>query len=487
MLYPRGARQPGVCRPCALSNSGLRGGAGGAPPISKRDYKKRKKALAEVEEVVSNEPVFEFFDEHIAEVPMVDRRSDPDRRESKRGKRRKKRRKDDVIETPAATEDNEDLLFVVKGPVGEEAAIADAAPSDPADARSLTESGDPVDDTLSGHRSSDDRAETPAAHDQPPAPAPPPPPAPTASDAVTHPGSSTPPIAKPSKPTATELLAKLKQSQSIAAAAPPPQAPRPAAPEPAIPTAPAAPTDLDVDPFTGQAVSADLTASDPFAAADPFATDTSTDPFGQAGTPTTAPTPEPAAPLFQTAPAPAPPVQAPAAQTPPLPAPPPPSPVPEAPAHQPFAPDESFDAPVSLDAIPFDEPEPLIERRSIPQPTGSFGEAPPIQFIPDPNPIGQAPPAAPSTAPQPTPAPPAPAAAPAPLVAPAALAAPAPAATPPMDQTPMPDRRTKPTTERRAGAADTDAAGAWIPPALRGMASKEEQAATPLPKRRSTD
>lgn len=81
LLFPRGHRNPPTCKTCALEHSGLRGGSTKRQAISKREYKKRKKALFEqLEEVGEQQPAIEYFE--LNDPSKFDRSSELDRRTS---------------------------------------------------------------------------------------------------------------------------------------------------------------------------------------------------------------------------------------------------------------------------------------------------------------------------------------------------------------------------------------------------------------------
>lgn len=79
LLFPRGHRNPPTCKTCALENSGIRGGGAKHHPISRREYKKRKKALLQQLEGVEVEaPPIEFFELH--DPSQFDQSNELDRR-----------------------------------------------------------------------------------------------------------------------------------------------------------------------------------------------------------------------------------------------------------------------------------------------------------------------------------------------------------------------------------------------------------------------
>lgn len=79
LLFPRGHRNPPTCKTCALQNSGIRGGSAKNNPISRRDYKKRKKELLEqLENVEDHQPAIEFFE--LRDPSEFDQSNELDRR-----------------------------------------------------------------------------------------------------------------------------------------------------------------------------------------------------------------------------------------------------------------------------------------------------------------------------------------------------------------------------------------------------------------------
>lgn len=63
MVYPQGEKRPGSCRICAVRASGLRGKHDGGHRVSKRTIKKRRTELAEAAELAGGTDGFRFFDD----------------------------------------------------------------------------------------------------------------------------------------------------------------------------------------------------------------------------------------------------------------------------------------------------------------------------------------------------------------------------------------------------------------------------------------
>ncbi len=103
MVYPQGEKHPGSCRPCAVRASGLRGRQDGGARVTKRAIKKRRAELAEALAERGDEDGFRFFDDPASGFELSRPLTEPAvEEEKKRRLPRFRRRKDDE---PAPSDD----------------------------------------------------------------------------------------------------------------------------------------------------------------------------------------------------------------------------------------------------------------------------------------------------------------------------------------------------------------------------------------------
>ena len=400
VLFPRGHRNPPTCKTCALENSGLRGSTKSKNPISKREYKKRKKELLrQLEGIEDEEPAIEYFD--LNDPTHFERTTELDRRPEQ-------------LDEPETI----DILGRLEEPATDQPAPV-AVQADPAPTAS-------------------------------PSPSPPVPSPPAPSPPVPSPPAPSPPAPAPQAPVATAAvpvssaeadgyaeshdafsgLSPVDTSVNpLALNAPSRPAPVPAEPAPSEASATAA--ELLARLKADQPIQSQFTSPAPRSLdTDPFATPP-TDPPTQAP-PAPSPTPPPAAGSV-------------------------------APESDPFASaTTAAAAPRPTKSEPWTPPAPPPRGSNLDAMSGSPtpGDAPPA-VLPQPTPAA----ATTASVPQPTPAA-------ATTGAPTAMPAP---------QAPQPSSEPPGASN---GGADLDESGQWIPPSLRGMATPEERAADPLPKRR---
>jgi hypothetical protein len=401
LLYPRGQKAPPVCKACALNNSGVRGGVRTTRKTDRRKAKKRRKELHESRDERESSR-FVFFDqdnEFTLNEPQPLAAVQPEpvpRRKISIGRRRKK--DDDVTENGDAEET-----------VSIDEALGAAS-------EDQTEAGNRAIPTI------------PASSNAPP------------TAAVTSGG----------EPTATELLAKLRENEH---AAPVPPPPAPIESNSGVATLShnasdmgADPFDPSIDPFAMPPATLPPEAAAMAATANPLpdpsvAVEPDVDPFGDSSSQPAPPPPQAEALTFEPVARPSlvnrldpsVPVTAPASamvlpQTVQ-------SPVVETPATAPQAAVEPIAAP------PATEPPPVAASPMFAEPSDAELETSPVRQ-PEHAMAGQAQPG------------------------------PEPQATPQAVQPPHSEK------------ADTDEDGNWVPPALRGMAPKREREAVALPRRR---
>ncbi len=246
LLYPRGQKNPPTCKGCALANSGLRGTGSAGRPISRREYKKRKKDLLEhLEGAEDEEPALTYFD--LNDPTEFDQSTELDRRV-------------EAIEEPEAIDilAPEDVPPPVAPPP-----VAPPPPTGAADRAVPPPPPGPeaAEEKALNGLSPVDTSVNPLAVGAPSAPSPPPPPAPAPAPPAVEPVSE-------ATASAAELLARLKADQPIQSQFTPPQrsvdtdpfATDPlSSPEPLSPAAPVEAATID------QAVAAAQPVGNPFA------------------------------------------------------------------------------------------------------------------------------------------------------------------------------------------------------------------------------
>ncbi len=249
LLYPRGKKRPPVCKACAIARAGLRSSSKSVSTTGKKQVRKRRKELAAATENAPQDG-FVFFDEPGSDVilrdasilnPVVE-----DEPKSKRKKRKKKSK--DALPEPRGN-GTADLQPAEDPPEVETWAEEDAATDATVAAASSTRRGSiPVEEFLEEAGREDE------APDQPPPPA--------SADDESSSDDPPPPVADDAsplndKPSATELLSRLKEAQRVAPLA----GDAGASADPADPWIPAAANSTTTDAGPQQSADVDITVN----------------------------------------------------------------------------------------------------------------------------------------------------------------------------------------------------------------------------------